>query len=532
MKVSLKDDNRGVAFVTVIMVMLVLSLLSASVMTVSTSNLKSGLNGIEFQSAYYIAEAGANYGFEYFKNKVLNNDLTEDYLEISASSGHFSNQYGDSPVASIKLIGPVAGDNPQEVVYVIESRGTVDDISRTVTKSFVLKRTSGTGGGSRWKSEYAIFTKDDMDIGSGEVNGPIFSNDNITLSNGGTKINGNVYARGNLSFTNSAKVYGDVYVKGFLEFRNWSAYISKNAFVLEEINTHTSNTPEGHIGGNIYAPASGTEEGFVKMNKVEPPSEDSLPEFPAFPTENSYNTEESITTEWDNSPYTLELNKPVTYIPEINVISNRELTIKYRDKDILMVDKLNIPQGRIFLEGTGTLNLYIRDSMELSGGSVVNYPTSVDLWASNYTADDIQQLKKASESLVIYLKGDGFEGTNKNITFHGNNRVCASIYAEDANITITAGAKIHGNIFTGGREFIIDGGSQATTQIIYAPNAHVIMGGSGNLKGPIVANTFESEGQGNVSYNPESDSDEMIQDPFFPETGDTIEIIPGPVTEK
>lgn len=531
MKISLKDDNQGIALVTVIMTMLVLTLLSVSSLTVTTSNLKNGIEERKFQSAYYIAEAGANYGFEYYKSKLLSNNNDIDSLELSVASGHFSEQYGDSPTASVKLIGPEIGATPQEKIYTVKSIGTIDSISRTVTKSFIIKRTSG-GGGSGFKSDYAILTKGSMDVGSGEVNGPIFSNGDINLSNGGTIINGNVYSRGNLVFSKSAKIYGDAYANGFLEINKKAgdAFISNNAYILKDIYINTSNTLEGHIRGNAYIPASGAEEGFIKMNEVELPSEDSFPKFPDFPNE----SECVIKTKSDIVDGVLDIRGPnkVTYIskPTVKFPTNdpyiAELKIKYDDGDILMLNSLDIGWSTINLEGNGRLNIYIKGSIELNG-LALNIPKGQN--RENYT---VEKAKENANNLAIYVKGDSNRGNNKQIIVGGSDVIIGSIFAEDANFTVSGSGKFHGNLVTGGQEVLIDGDAKATTQIIYAPNAHVIMEGSGHLKGPIVSNTFKSTGQGNVSYDPESDSEEIIDDPFFPDTEDIIEIIPGPVTEK
>ena len=51
MKSSLKNDNRGAALVAVIMAMLVLTLLGASALSMTTSNLKNGIKERDFQAA-------------------------------------------------------------------------------------------------------------------------------------------------------------------------------------------------------------------------------------------------------------------------------------------------------------------------------------------------------------------------------------------------------------------------------------------------------------------------------------------------
>ncbi len=160
-----KEDNKGVALVTVIMIMLVLSLLSVSALTMSTSNVKNGLEEREFQASYYIAEAGANYGVEYFTNQVtqnFNNDASElvpDILitEIEGINIDFDDQYGSESIADISL---EVDDTTSPATYNIVSRGTVDGISRVVYKPITINTISS----DEINLDYAVYSKDHIQV--------------------------------------------------------------------------------------------------------------------------------------------------------------------------------------------------------------------------------------------------------------------------------------------------------------------------------------------------------------------------------
>ena len=99
MMYSLKDDNQGVAFVAVMMAMLVLSILSVAVLSMTTSNLKNGLEEREFQSTYYIAEGGADYYTEDLKGEILeayNDADTADEFFAAIESGRLGVSYNES----------------------------------------------------------------------------------------------------------------------------------------------------------------------------------------------------------------------------------------------------------------------------------------------------------------------------------------------------------------------------------------------------------------------------------------------------
>ena len=64
---SLKRNEDGMAMVLVIMAMLVFSLLGMASLSMANSNVDNSLLEREFQSAFYVAEAGVNYHTEVIK---------------------------------------------------------------------------------------------------------------------------------------------------------------------------------------------------------------------------------------------------------------------------------------------------------------------------------------------------------------------------------------------------------------------------------------------------------------------------------
>lgn len=162
--------------------------------------------------------------------------------------------------------------------------------------------------------------------------------------------------------------------------------------------------------------------------------------------------------------------------------SNYTLRIDVGDKNrAIVVDHLNIENGHIELLGTGSLTIYVTDKITLGRGSSVN------------ENGDISRLN-------IFLKGTGSKHNRKELKIAGSQKIYGSLYAEDADIHFSGGGGFVGNIFTGGKNLIIEGGSTITTQLIFAPQADVRMAEGGNLKGMIVAKRFYNTGGATITF--------------------------------
>ena len=195
MKKSLKNNDRGMALVAVIMAMLVLSLLSVSALATSTSNVKNSLKEREFQAAYYIAEAGANYGVEYFKNQVTQNfdngdsEIVPDTLiaEIEDIDLDFEEQYGSEPIAETTL---EVDDTATPTIYTVVSKGTIDEISRVVYKPITLNITAIDG----FAVDYTVYTKDFIQMtNDAKIRGSVATGSDIISKENNASITGDEF---------------------------------------------------------------------------------------------------------------------------------------------------------------------------------------------------------------------------------------------------------------------------------------------------------------------------------------------------
>ncbi len=135
--------------------------------------------------------------------------------------------------------------------------------------------------------------------------------------------------------------------------------------------------------------------------------------------------------------------------------------------------------GKIILQGTGKLELYVDNTFTLANGGGIN----VD--SRNNPLDPSQ--------LLFFYQGRG------ELSFPGNVRFAGSIYAMTANVRIDNSGMVRGNIVTGGNTVTISGDSRAFVRALYAPNAQVTLSGSGSLRGTIVARILEITGGGSVT---------------------------------
>lgn len=158
------------------------------------------------------------------------------------------------------------------------------------------------------------------------------------------------------------------------------------------------------------------------------------------------------------------------YYDTISIGSNRILCINLQGGTrIIHVKRLDIQQGSIVLAGTGKLILYVDDYFNIGGSSQVNYGGS-------------------SESLVMYYKG------NQTLDFSNNSRFVGSVIAQSTNFTISGSNNIEGNIITSGTSVTVSGAADAYPRILYAPNANLVVTGSGTIKGTAIVKKCTVEG--------------------------------------
>ncbi|WP_156324609.1 hypothetical protein [Bacillus sp. FJAT-27245] len=146
-KAILKNES-GMAMVLVLLVLVVVVIMGLSMMAMAANNMKMGTVERGYQSAYYIAEAGATARFNEMSpaiRSVYKNAATLDSffsgvdaaLELGVEKPYtdFEDTFGDKPIAKVK-IEKVTSDTIISYTkdYKITSTGIVNNRKRTVSR--------------------------------------------------------------------------------------------------------------------------------------------------------------------------------------------------------------------------------------------------------------------------------------------------------------------------------------------------------------------------------------------------------------
>lgn len=289
----------------------------------------------------------------------------------------------------------------------------------------------------------------------------------------------------NMGQKGSAKIIGDVATNA--EEPNsvyfpWSAYIKGNLSIgpngdIDKVISGARPNPKDNVEGMIQnLNATRTYE---------------LPKFPEIPTSLPFRG--IVEAGWNPSP-PYPISNDGAYS---DIIVYSELIIHIGEQDrTIVVDNLTISgSGKITLNrtGNGKLYLYVKNKLDIQDAGRVN-------------------VTGQPNDVILYYKG------SDTVHVGGDTKFVGCAYLEKADIKIGNSGGITGHIITGGKYVEISGAANAYVKAIYAPNAHVKMTGSGNLKGALVCDTFEADGSATLTY----DGSVMDTFPDMMEGGDSV----------
>lgn len=375
--------------------------------------------------------------------------------------------------------------NQGDTLLTIQSTGRFDDARYMV--SIGLTKTSSSSSFPWPAFDSAIHSDENTAITNGNVYGDVFSGGRFSIP-GNAHVHGDVYVipdeTGAVTI-NSGGINGSLYANTTqpdgINYTNWGASISGNLLVgpgadPDIVAPKISQWHRGHVGGSSGA-----------MSEPIPPVELELPEFPDPPATPMSLSPISLSGGASND-MTLDLSSGNAYVPSITVQSNRKLNIIVGNQNrILRVGNFNMPQGHlnIISQGEGSLQLYVDDYFNIDGSSSMN---------NNPNPGDFERSPKGL--MIAYGGSTEFE-------VGGNQPINANLFIKDADLDLGASGLINGNIITGGDNVNIDGDGDNFSRLIYAPNAHVNMAGSGKIKGSLVAKSFTGSGGFSVTYTTE-----------------------------
>ncbi len=444
---KLLQNEKGVSLILVMLTLVILSLLGTAIATVSFANIKLTTNDREYQSTYYIAEAGVNQAYAQMKSEVVatyetrNNEESfysaiNNYISTELNNVTFENfeeSFSEQPKANI-TIEQLNEQNPRE--YKITSEGVIGNRTRTVEKLIEVKWASKSTVPS-FPSNAALIVRESVSLtGSAKINGDVHlskGGDNTITLNGG----GNIHQP-------------DKSTKG-------------TVYVNPDFTDTVLNVPTDHNYGGPSVIGSDAIYDIDRLNEL----------LNISPSTTS-NTIENIDISGNrDQEISLDSN---SFIEEVSIKGNNNLDITIGEADYhLVVENLDLSQGDINIIGSGTLHLHVLDDFTIGGSSTINNNGNIN-------------------QFNFYYYG------NNNFELTGSQQIKGSLYVEEAPIDIGgSGAVDGGYILTGTTDLKISGGSH-NNLVVLAPNATVTLGGGAEVNGAMIADKYEASGGNSINY--------------------------------
>jgi hypothetical protein len=247
------------ALVMALAVMLVLTILLTSVIFLSSSSARDAQRTNAGQKAYALAEAGINNALGVLSTSyadptnVYPGNLCLLHMQNSAYAGY-------TPTAADQTSCQVAGVLPAEFTNAYDGGSCAAPITNCVTWSGVLQPVSGLAWDYQWVVRATGSVRNPTGPSTSNVTRTVTTK--LPVLQGDQKLGGNnvlqfVYAKGNLSFSNSVGVGAPLYAGGNLELQGQADICGSAGMVAVEGN-FILDSPN-NVAGQI--PNSGASAG-------------------------------------------------------------------------------------------------------------------------------------------------------------------------------------------------------------------------------------------------------------------------------
>ncbi len=290
-------DESGVAMPAVVMVLLIMSLLSALTVQVANHSLDVSARNRDREAALHASEAGINEALRQLagvSGATWCGVAASESTKLPGGGGAPGQQYS----VTVSDSGGVMGTcSPSDPVRLIRSTGYTPSAASTAKVSRMMEAqarmtpdTATTVGGFSFND--AIFggssvaqLKLDNSVklaGSGAGNDAhVYSNHDLVLVNS-TEVKGNVIAQGNISLGNSITVYGDVHAKGDILLDNSAIVYGNVISATGSVRLRNSVKVYGYTkAATTITSGSGTSiaGGRYPNSPSQPPARKDLPTF-------------------------------------------------------------------------------------------------------------------------------------------------------------------------------------------------------------------------------------------------------------
>lgn len=472
------SNNKGIALVTVLLVMLVLTILTTGVIAISMSNYNQSSTSVDHKQAYYVAEAGVNYQVEMFEATV-NSMIASNKNSAEINAG--INTWVAASTNVQQTLGAVRGIPNMFTATVsrtgnditISSTGSVGTVTRTLTKKIAI---------SGFLINKAILTSGTLNINKTDVfNGPIQTLSNID----------DMVLIDKLGKVSEVSIPTPVPPKTFVDVINGCTAVGAisnmtcqtGAYQYKVVYDDTLSTLP-----TVIIPATPT---VSKTN-------DKLAAYTISGKSAMVSATGAITITSSTataSTYILAaLNNPKTtfYAPSITItgtVANFAIDIGSSDIQIV-TDKLNL-KGSFKITGTGTLTIFVKNA---------NFVYS----CGNKVICGVKGNKKAEIADQFIVVITGTTGQVVNLSTNGGSTYMSLLTNIDLNLNMKGNGSFNGYFATSGTSISL-GGTAGSNALIYAPNAIIDIGGNATITGSLIGKSFRNVNSNatKVTYNPD-----------------------------
>jgi len=477
-------NQRGVALITVLLVMLVMAILTTGVVVIAVSNYNQSKKTDEHSQAYYVAEAGVNFEVKSFETKVSDLVLI-DKSPVAVLAGIdawiVTNGTAQQTLSSVngneRAFTAAITRNSYDIN--ITSTGTVGSVSRTLTKKIRL------GGLLINKS---ILASDLLNINKTDV------------------------------FLDESGDYGEVQV---LSNDAGSVNIDKLG-QISEISIPTPIPPMtfvdviegcvavGPITDQICQTGSYTykviyDDSLTTLPPVTIPIQPTVSKttdllLPVQITGKSKALVSStgVLTISANSVNAGTYNLATTNSPKVNFYAPKfeidgtvsNFAIDIGDKDIVIVtDEFNLG-GSFTIQGSGTLTVFVTAnnfSYDCANGDICGVLGNVT--------------PAVSDQFIVVITGTS--GTTLDLSNNTGNIYMSLISNLNINLSMVGNGTFNGFLATSGTDITFKGTADSN-MLMYAPNALVNITGNTTVSGSIIAKSYQNlnSASTSVTYDP------------------------------
>lgn len=462
---KLLQNTKGSTLTIVLTVLVVVIIFSVTALTIGSASIKQAGNQELRLQAYYLARSGAHAVAAHIIKKADSStqaqmDTFLSNLITTGTSDAFKLDPADTGEIKVTVT------KPSDTVILVSSTATVGSTTQTVAVDILVEKAAGEP-----------FSKAVYSMGQMKLNG---------------NVEGHVAGLSNIEVGWSTNINGTVYYPS-------DAVLSTPAYYNN--NEHLKGSP----------PISNDVESFSY----------SPVDFPSFPTYQSpANKLDSITVGGSSSQ---TIQNDTWYQNGISVSGSGVLTIKKTGNRVIRTSSLSVSGGGTLTDtGTGSLTIIIDGEFSISapvtfnlGDDDINIITNdlkitskiivnrtngnkgkLNIYIHNgfnksspswFVINESDTPVEASKSVNIY-----YAGANK-LTIANGAQLNATLHIKTADLELNNGNGFVGDLFSGGKNILISGGSNLDSKFIYAPAAAVKVTGGAVIAGCIVSDYFELE---------------------------------------